>query len=374
MAVPALAVEGLTFAHVRGGQRQVDDVTLTLPVGRTLGILGGNECGKTTLAQILLGNLKPASGQLLIHGERMRAMTPVWLLVARLLFVLSVVASIVLGQRQSASWATLLAVPLLLALLEAGNQCGLFKGIGAGEGASGYAPAGMRRRGVAYISSEHDAAQQLPAKATVEQAISQHMPLPAAAHAARRREVVAALRAAGFQMYSEGGQPTGSPEQYVADGLTVGELSGGQRQLVYILSVLASRPSLLICDEMLCGLDIDRQASVLHMLQALQVHFGLSILYMSVDLSAVQLMAHDAAFMCAAPCRSSALAQSPDSAMCLRPHHIGDVRTGVAVAFSRRARRGKSSSRPNSAKRACTSAKAARPRKRLAGEICATRS
>lgn len=57
----------------------------------------------------------------------------------------------------------------------------------------------------------------------------------------RRREVLAALRAAGFQMYGEGGSPLGNPETYLADGLKVGELSGGQRHLIYILSVLAAQ-------------------------------------------------------------------------------------------------------------------------------------
>jgi ABC-type lipoprotein export system ATPase subunit len=64
----------------------------------------------------------------------------------------------------------------------------------------------------------------------------------------------------------------------------------GQRHLIYILSVLASRPSVLIADEMLCGLDIDRQASVLTMLQRLQAHTGLAILFMSVDLAPVSIM------------------------------------------------------------------------------------
>ena len=48
---------------------------------------------------------------------------------------------------------------------------------------------------------------------------------------------------------------------------------------------------------MLCGLDVDRQASALQMLQKLQVETGMAILYLSVDLQAVQLMAHAAAFM-----------------------------------------------------------------------------
>ena len=74
-------------------------------------------------------------------------------------------------------------------------------------------------------------------------------------------------------------------------------LSGGQRHLIYVLSVLASRPKLLICDDCLCGLDIDRQSSMIALLQHLQLKFGMAILYMTVDLTSFELMAHDGAFM-----------------------------------------------------------------------------
>ena len=83
----------------------------------------------------------------------------------------------------------------------------------------------------------------------------------------------------------------------MAEGLTCGQLSGGQKHLIYLLGVLASRPRLLICDEALCGLDIDRQSSMLSLLQTLQLEFGTAILFLSVDATSVQLMAHEAAFM-----------------------------------------------------------------------------
>eukprot|EP00966_Prymnesium_polylepis_P055031 1272099-Prymnesium_polylepis.1 len=52
-----------------------------------------------------------------------------------------------------------------------------------------------------------------------------------------------------------------------------------------------------VCDEPLCGLDIDRQCSMLQLLQKLQITFGMAILYMTVDLTAFSIMAHDGAFM-----------------------------------------------------------------------------
>ena len=155
----------------------------------------------------------------------------------------------------------------------------------------------MIARGVAYISSEHDAGQKLPNDATIEEAIARDMPLPKSAREARRREVCAALTASGFQLMAESGTPVGNPTKYLDDGLKVGELSGGQRHLVYMLSVLASRPKLLICDDCLCGLDIDRQSSMVALLQKLQLTFGMAILYMTVDLTPFTLMAHEGAFM-----------------------------------------------------------------------------
>ena len=41
---------------------------------------------------------------------------------------------------------------------------------------------------------------------------------------------------------SPGDKPTGNPESYLAEGVTCGQLSGGQKHLIYLLGVLASRP------------------------------------------------------------------------------------------------------------------------------------
>jgi len=303
-------VEGLAFRHERGGSREVNNVTFALRAGRTFGILGGNECGKTTLAHLLLGNLAPEAGAIELLGERAAAhaaVTARWLVVARVTLGACIAVTLLLYAVRPALLVLLLrsgvwALPCLLLLLEGAARAHARwwtanGGAHAANTESGWASAAMLARGVAYISSEHDAGQKLAADRTIEEIIAQHMPLPKAAKEARRREVRAALTAAGFQMMHESGTPIGSPEQYLNDGLKVGELSGGQRHLVYMLSVLASRPRLLVCDDCLCGLDIDRQSSMLQLLQKLQLTFGMAILYMTVDLTSFTLMAHDSAFM-----------------------------------------------------------------------------
>jgi ABC-type glutathione transport system ATPase component len=290
----------------------VSSVSFALHAGKTFGILGGNECGKTTLAQVILGNLTPETGSIHLFGEALAATvrTPRWLVLVRVLFILCAAVALLLAALKPPLLASLLRAGawsplLLLLLLEAAFQWQRWRGalgVGFGGGSSaltetGMAPDAMLARGVAYISSEHDAGQRLPAEATIEEVIGRDMPLPKEAREARRREVIAALAASGFQLMAESGTPVGTPSEYVVNGLTCGELSGGQKHLVYLLSVLASRPKLLICDDCLCGLDIDRQSSFVQLLQRLQLQFGMAVLFMTVDLTSFTLMAHEAAFM-----------------------------------------------------------------------------
>ena len=49
----------------------VDSASLTLQKGKTLGLLGQSGSGKSTLGQMVVGLLKPDSGELFFHGERL---------------------------------------------------------------------------------------------------------------------------------------------------------------------------------------------------------------------------------------------------------------------------------------------------------------
>jgi len=52
-----------------GEIKAVDNVTLRVAKGETLGLVGESGCGKSTLAKMLLGLLAPSSGKVLLHGE-----------------------------------------------------------------------------------------------------------------------------------------------------------------------------------------------------------------------------------------------------------------------------------------------------------------
>src|SRR5205085_10542406 len=49
----------------------VDDVTLSVPTGGVLGIVGESGCGKSTLARLILGLLTPTAGTMLVENRRL---------------------------------------------------------------------------------------------------------------------------------------------------------------------------------------------------------------------------------------------------------------------------------------------------------------
>ena len=71
--VPALSLSHASFSFGAGAANAVSDVTLKLPLGKTLGIIGGTGSGKSTLVSLIPRLYDASSGSVCVMGVDVRA-------------------------------------------------------------------------------------------------------------------------------------------------------------------------------------------------------------------------------------------------------------------------------------------------------------
>lgn len=200
--------------------RAVEGVNLTVEKGEVLGLVGESGCGKSTLSRAIMQLQPVTSGNIVLEGDDLTALSP----------------------------------------------------------------SAVRRRRLDFQMIFQDPYASLNPRYTVFATLSE---------ALRRRSHVSggALRDAIAQLMARVGLDPAYMHKYPH------EFSGGQRQRVAIARALAPQPKLIIADEPVSALDVSIQSQILNLLNDLIHDLGLTMIFISHDLSVVRYIADNIAVM-----------------------------------------------------------------------------
>jgi peptide/nickel transport system ATP-binding protein len=226
-------LEAANLVKVYGASRVVDDVSLALRYGETLGLVGESGSGKSTVGRMLLRLIEPTAGSVRLS----------------------------LNREQTERAGEVEELDLLHA--------------------SASRMRALRRR-MAIVFQDPYAA--LDPRMTVRQTLSE----PFAIH---RERPAGGLEARLVTMLEEVGLEASALQRYPH------EFSGGQRQRINIARALALRPELVVLDEPVSALDVSVGAQVINLLRGLQAKYGLTCLFISHSMPLVRYFCQRIAVM-----------------------------------------------------------------------------
>ncbi|MCD9899506.1 ATP-binding cassette domain-containing protein [Streptomyces sp. MT29] len=67
-----IRLEGVSFTYPGTDRLILDNVSLTIPAGSTVALVGENGAGKSTLVKLICGLYRPTSGRILVDGTDLR--------------------------------------------------------------------------------------------------------------------------------------------------------------------------------------------------------------------------------------------------------------------------------------------------------------
>jgi ABC-type oligopeptide transport system ATPase subunit len=267
--VPLLEIRNLTKVFplgesafgggAKGEVRAVDDVSLDIHAGETLGLVGESGSGKSTLGRLALRLIEPTSGTIQFDGRDLLSASHGDLRrLRRHMQIIFQDPFSSLDPRMRVE--DLIAEPLVIH-----NETG--------------APSFSRSLREGGESAGEDARSSTEPD-------SGGTGVPARAHSSStgiQSRVDELLRAVGLDSSSRLRYPH--------------EFSGGQRQRIVIARALALQPKFIVCDEPVSALDVSVGAQIVNLLAQLQRDFGLTYLFISHSMPVVRYLSTRIAVM-----------------------------------------------------------------------------
>ncbi|MDF0600774.1 ABC transporter ATP-binding protein [Psychromarinibacter sp. C21-152] len=262
--------------RVVGHVKAVNDATISVRAGETLGIVGESGSGKTTLALAMM-RLIPSEGRIAVLGRD------------------------ITSQPRGAG--------------EAGAWDSFKRSFSSSD-----------RRKIRKLRSDmqivfQDPYGSLSPRMTVEQIIAEGLAIHKVGDGRPQRELVA-------EIMEEVGLPLGAMDRYPH------EFSGGQRQRIAIARAMVLRPKLVVLDEPTSALDMTVQVQIVELLRKLQERHKLAYLFISHDLKVVRALSHKVIVM-----RNGDIVEAGDAATIFDAPQSDYTRQLMAAAFDLHAER-----------------------------------